>query len=222
MNEEASPSWVDEARAAISPAGWRRLLASIPTLKPREIVALTVLVVAILSGAAFAFVRAMPRSAEGPAVAPIAEPSASASPAVVVYVAGAVRAPGVYDFASGARVIDALQKAGGLRPDAEVDQLNLAAPLSDGSKLYVPRRGEQQAAGGGGATSSASSDGKVNINTASAAELDARVPGVGPVLAQRIVDYRTQHGPFRSINDLLKVEGIGQKKFDSLKASVTV
>ena len=232
-------SWVDEARAAIAGGGGFREtftavlkshLAKLPTLRPRELIALAVLVTAIVCGAGVAFVRALPRNggsakAASVGVKPLSStPSASASPSIVVYVTGAVLHPGVYDFPAGARVIDAVKEAGGPTAQADLDAMNLAAPLVDGSRLYVPRKGEAPPpdAAGGAAGGSGVAGGKVNINTATAAELDAGVPGVGPVLAQRIVDYRTQHGPFRAIEDLMKVEGIGQKKFDSLKDSVTV
>jgi len=138
-----------------------------------------------------------------------------------------VRSPGVYTLPAGSRVIDALRAAGGAGPGADVRSVNLARPIADGERVYIPRKGEAPApdVAGGGGTSGGSSGGagggKVNINTASESELES-LPGIGQVLAQRIVDYRTQHGPFRDVKDLLKVEGIGQKKFDSLKDHVTV
>lgn len=240
QNAAPASSWVDEARAAIAGGrSFRETLAAVlksrfaklPSLKPRELIALAVLVTAIVCGAGVAFVRALPRGGGGSAkaasvVAKISSaPSASASPSIVVYVTGAVLHPGVYDFEAGARVIDAVKRAGGPTPQADLDAMNLAAPLVDGSRLYVPHKGEApppDATGGAAGGSGAVAGGKVDINTATAAELDAGVPGVGPVLAQRIVDYRTQHGPFRAVEDLMKVQGIGQKKFDSLKDYVTV
>ncbi|MBI4730001.1 MAG: helix-hairpin-helix domain-containing protein [Acidobacteria bacterium] len=197
--------------------------------RPRETVALAVLGGLILSGALVAFARARPAAlgaAAVPAVAPSAAPSASAAAGerIVVHVAGAVRRPGVYEFAPGARVIDAVRRAGGPAPGADVDSINLARPLADGERIYVPRRGEvppNGAAADGGGSGGAASGGKLNINAASERDLEG-LPGVGPVLAQRIVEYRTQHGPFRSVRDLLKVEGIGEKKFSSLEPYVTV
>ncbi len=151
---------------------------------------------------------------------------------LAVHVAGAVSSPGVYYFPEGARVIDAVEKAGPL-PEADLNSLNLAQPLVDGSKIYVPRQGEALQAPGssisqnrnpfaGSAFPSQSSDGKVNINTASAEELDKALPGIGPTLAQRIVDYREQHGPFRSPEDLKNVSGIGERRFEQIKDLVTI
>ncbi len=225
--EERAASWVAEARAALEhPRAWRERLAKVPSFHPRELVALAALVAVIGAGAGIAFVRALPRSeTAGSVPAPAASrPSTEPSGApVVVYVAGAVRSPGVYEFPEGSRVIDALERAGGPAPGADFDALNLAQPLTDGSKLYVPREGEAPpAAAAGGSGGSSAGGGKVNLNTASVSELDAGLPGVGPVLAQRIVDYRTEKGPFRDVRDLLKVDGIGQKRFESLKDLVTV
>lgn len=224
-----SASWVDEARAALL-TGWGERLKEALSFRPRELVALTVVVLAIVLGAGVAFVRALPRgAAASPPVQALPSEAASPSPVppVVVYVAGAVVRPGVYELAAGSRVVDALRAAGGLAPSADPSTLNLAQRLADGERIYVPRRGEtpppaQGGSGGGSPQGSSSIGGKVNINAATVAELDAQLPGVGPVLAQRIVDYRTAHGPFRDVRDLLKVEGIGQKKFDSLKDYVTV
>lgn len=232
MSEEpaGAGSWVDEARAALM-NGWRERLRSAMSFTPRELVAIAVVALVIVLGAGIAFVRALPRGGAAAAPLPVAlESSPSPSPELVVYVTGAVAHPGVYDFAAGSRIVDAIRVAGGLTPGADASTLNLAEPLTDGERVYVPRRGETpppvQSGGGGPAGGGSGSGGsggaaKVNVNTATIAELDS-LPGVGPVLAQRIVDYRTQHGPFRDVRDLMKVEGIGQKKFDSLKDFVTV
>jgi len=241
---EEPRSWVEEARAAVAVEGWRNRLARFvlreptdaPTtrrmaFKPREMVWLGILVFAIVCGAGVGFVRALPRggsnviptpsSVSSEVTSPIA--SASPTPSVVVYVTGAVRKPGVYEFGPGSRVIDALKIAGGPTPLADISVLNLAQPLADGERLYIPRRGETpppELGGSGGSGTSPS--GKINLNTATVAEMDAGIPGVGPVLAQRIVDYRKQHGPFHAIDDLRNVQGIGEKKFASIKDYVTV
>jgi competence protein ComEA len=104
--------------------------------------------------------------------------------------------------------------------------VNLARPLVDGEQIVVPKEGEAPAgaaaaSGGSAVGGSAAQGGKVNINQASVSDFE-NLPGIGPVLAQKIVDYRDQHGPFRTIQDLMKVSGIGDKKFDSLKEYVTV
>ncbi|MEW8958737.1 MAG: helix-hairpin-helix domain-containing protein [Moorella sp. (in: firmicutes)] len=148
---------------------------------------------------------------------------------IQVHVAGAVERPGVYELKPGARINEAVALAG-LLPDADPNALNLAAPLMDGQQVVVPRRGEVAAAGhtgltgasaGGGATGGVKSGGKININTASLAELDG-LPGIGPTLAQRIIDYRNQKGPFRTIEDLQNVSGIGSNRFNEIKDLITV
>lgn len=151
---------------------------------------------------------------------------------LAVHVTGAVNRPGVYYFKEGTRVITAVEKAGPL-PDADLNSLNLAQPLVDGSKIYVPRQGESLQAsgsssgvvqGGNSFTGAASSSqgGKVNINTATVKELDDALPGIGPTLAQRIVDYREQHGPFRSPEDIKNVSGIGERRFEQIKDLITI
>jgi competence protein ComEA len=192
---------------------------------PRESAALAVLGLLLLIGAGLAYLRARPADALPPpagAASASASPSADTAPAntIVVDVVGAVRKPGVYDFPQGARVIDAVRAAGGFIPGAEPQAINLARPLVDGEQVVVPKKGEAPVGAGSG--SSAQQPGaKVNINSATEADFE-NLPGIGPVLAQKIVDYRAQHGPFRSIQDLMKVTGIGQKKFDSLQAYVSV
>ena len=193
---------------------------------PREAAALAVLGLLLLTGAGLAYARARPAAGVAPpagAVSSSASPAASAAANTnVVDVVGAVRKPGVYDFAQGARVIDAVRAAGGFLRDAEPQAINLARPLVDGEQVVVQKKGESPAAAApAGAGSAQQPGGKVNINSATESDFE-NLPGIGPVLAQKIVDYRDQHGPFRSIQDLMKVSGIGQKKFDSLQAYVTV
>jgi competence protein ComEA len=219
-----------EPPPAASAASWRRRLASFVEFRPREATALGIACLALVAGAAFAYARSLPSSTARPLATPVApaSPTATASAAgIVVNIAGAVRSPGVYTLPSGSRVIDGIRAAGGAAPGADVGSINLARPLTDGERVYIPRKGEapppEAGTGGAGGSGGASgaAGGKVNINTASESELEA-LPGIGQVLAQRIVDYRTQHGPFRAVRDLLKVEGIGEKKFDSLRDYVTV
>jgi competence protein ComEA len=154
--------------------------------------------------------------------------SADPSGVVVVDVAGAVVAPGVYELEAGARAHDAIETAGGLTPDAEVDALNLAAPLRDGDRLYVPHRGVPVPTvvlptGGNSPPvgSSAPPAGPVDLNRATAGELDV-LPGIGPATAAAIVAYRETVGPFASIDDLLKVQGIGPAKLDAIRVLVSV
>ncbi|MDR1634847.1 MAG: helix-hairpin-helix domain-containing protein [Bifidobacteriaceae bacterium] len=162
--------------------------------------------------------------------------SAGASPArLVVHVAGAVAAPGVYELEAGARVVDAIDAAGGPTAEADLAALNLAAWVGDGERVYVPRPGEtpppvsgSTGAGGGsganGATGGqggegASSDGKINVNQADAQALTA-LPGIGPVLAGRIVAFREANGPFGGLDDLGEVSGIGSKILAGLAEAV--
>lgn len=145
---------------------------------------------------------------------------------VVVHVAGCVHHPDVYQLPAGARVIDAVKAAGGALAAARLDALNLARLLTDGEQIYVPTAAEAGAGGaagaaqGGGGASGAVAGGKINLNTATAEQLDT-LPGVGPATAKKIVDDRTANGPFASVADLQRVSGIGAKKVDSLKDLVT-
>ena len=151
---------------------------------------------------------------------------AATSSSLVVDVDGAVSNPGVYELAADARVNDAIQAAGGLTSEADAAAINRAALLTDGQKVYVPHVGEEVETTAGAATpaspGAASSDaGPVNINTASVDDLDT-LPGVGPSTAQAIVDDRAQNGAFASIEDIMRVSGIGEKKFEKLKGLICV
>jgi len=145
---------------------------------------------------------------------------------IVVHVVGAVMRPGVYALPAGSRAADAIEMAGGGLGNAALQSLNLARILADGEQVYVPTADEVAAgvvsppAVPGVAGTSADAGGLVDINRASAAELDA-LPGVGPSTAQKIVDDREANGPFSSPEDLMRVSGIGAKKFDALKDLVT-
>ena len=154
---------------------------------------------------------------------------ASAETEMYVDVDGAVASPGVYRLKDGARVAQAIDAAGGLTLDADVTGLNRASKVADGQKIYVPKVGEQQAnASGGGSDDSAvstsgvsDSAGLVNINTASAAELQT-LSGIGPSMAQSIIDERTKNGAFASVDDLMRVSGIGEKKLAKIKDCICV
>lgn len=141
---------------------------------------------------------------------------------VVVHVAGAVQTPGVVVIAVGSRVVDALAAAGGPRPDAELDAINLAAVVADGVRIYVPVVGEvPPAEGPAGAPTGAAPSGPVDLNRATAAELDA-LPGIGPATAAAIVAHRQANGPFASVDALADVRGIGPAKLDALRGLVGV
>ncbi len=160
----------------------------------------------------------------GAATSPKPVPAAALEPAtpapaakVVVHVVGAVRAPGLYRLRDGSRVADAVARAGGATRRADLAGVNLAAPVTDGSQIVVPRR----AAPGAVPTAVAPSapPAKVSLASATLEQLDA-LPGVGPVTAQRILDYRQQH-PFRSVEDLDSVPGIGPARIETLRDLVT-
>lgn len=142
---------------------------------------------------------------------------------LIIHVCGAVREPGVIKLKEGDRVVDALNLAGGATEDAGLDTLNLAAKISDGQRVYVPRQGEQVTQEMMSSTAGSGSEqvSLVSINSADATELES-LPGVGPVLAQRIIEYRESEGGFSSAEQLRRVEGIGPKKFEQIKDKVTI
>lgn len=156
-------------------------------------------------------------------------PSMAPGDVMVVHVSGAVRAPGVVTLPAGSRVHQAISAAGGAAADADLDVLNLAAVAEDGQKIHLPRQGELPGGDGAGSQgqgstappAAAGAGAKININTAGVDELDA-LPKVGPVLAQRIVDWRKEHGPFSAIEDLDAVDGVGPKMLETLLPLVTV
>lgn len=138
-----------------------------------------------------------------------------------IHVAGTVKSPGVYKLKEGSRVFDAINAAGGYALNADLNALNLATPLTDGEKVYVPALGELPPASSSLPGRVSSSTSKININTADAQQLDT-LPGIGPVFAQRIIDYRTSQGRFSNIEDIKNVSGIGKKRFEQLKDLITV
>jgi competence protein ComEA len=151
---------------------------------------------------------------------PSADPPATTDPVVlVVDVAGAVRHPGVYRLPAGARVLDAVKHARPL-PEADVSAVNLAARLTDGEQVVVPRKGQAIVAAGGGGTG-ATPSAPVSLNSGTLEQLET-LDGIGPSLAQRIIDYRTAHGGFRSIADLDQVSGIGPARLAALRGHVTL
>lgn len=154
---------------------------------------------------------------------------------LVVQAAGAVRSPGVYRLPTGARVDDLVTAAGGLTPDADADRVNLAAPVADGERIWVPRQGETgvpdvvagsatpPAVGGSGGTSPEgdATPTVIDLNAASPTELE-ELPGVGPATAAAIVAHREQNGPFGSVDELLDVRGIGEAKLEQIRPMATV
>ena len=144
---------------------------------------------------------------------------------ILVHVLGAVARPGLFELHDGARVMDVVAAAGGLSATADPAGVNLARILSDGEQLYIPQLGEAQPGAPSGTTAGGSegrtTGGKVNLNTASAAELET-LPRIGPAMSQRIIDYREANGRFSSIDDVRNVTGIGDKTFDGLKELITI
>lgn len=201
------------------------------TLSRGELVGLIVVVVITMAGAGLWYVRSLPKpvaitagaaqdaapgtSVAGGVTAPAAAPTGAP---IIVDVAGWVRRPGVYEFVEGDRVIDAVDRAGGARTGADLSVLNLAAPLTDGTQVVVTKEG---AVGSGATATGNSTTGLININTASETEFET-LSGIGEVLAAAIVDYRTENGPFASIDDLESVSGIGPVTLEEIRDLVTV
>jgi competence protein ComEA len=188
--------------------------------------------VAVL-GAVLLFVRSQPVSSLAPTPMSHATvvatgtslpspPAVATSASLLVHVAGKVRRPGVVRLTAGSRVIDAVEASGGALPGADLAGLNLARPLADGEQILVgvpPPPGGPVIPAPGPASTSAPPI--LDLNAATAEQLDA-LPGVGPVLAQRIVDFRTEHGRFTSVDELQQVTGIGSRKFADLRDKVRV
>jgi competence protein ComEA len=152
--------------------------------------------------------------------------AATASGKIVVHVAGAVAHAGVVELGANARIIDAIEAVGGAQPDGDLDRLNLAAKLADGERVYVAKVGQADpgvgvaTAGGAGVTTGAPGA-KINLNTATQAQLES-LPGIGPTYAQAIITERQARGGFKSVNELRNVRGIGDKRFSELEPLVTV
>jgi len=185
-----------------------------------EIIGLLLVVGVTLVGGALWYVRSLPQPVEiRAAVRPSAGPVSSTTASIVVDVAGWVRRPGVYEFAEGDRVIDALEAAGGPRKGAQTTSLNLASPLVDAQQILVPApaRGPAASSEGGGIDAS----GKINVNSADATQLES-LSGIGEVLAQAIIDFREKNGPFKSVDELMDVSGIGEATLGEIRDQVTV
>jgi competence protein ComEA len=216
------------------------------TLSRGELAGLAVVVLVTLAGVGLWYTRSLPKPiqvAETPAAvvpsAPSGGPAVSGEPfavgasasvsasvaptQLVVDVAGWVRRPGVYRFEPGARIVDAVERAGGAREGADLMVLNLAAPLTDGQQVLVPKKGQALTPVGTGTTGGVggTSGGLVNINTADEATLET-LNGVGPVTAAAIIKYREENGPFASVDQLDAVSGIGPATLEELRDQVTV
>jgi competence protein ComEA len=207
---------------------WRDKLEGLAGRRRQSALLLVVVLGAVVGGVAL-WSRGAPATVAPPAL-PQARPSSPdsvghrrAGPNVLVHVAGAVRRPGLYEMASGGRVADAVRAAGGPTRRGDLDALNLAEPLVDGTKIEVPRRGEVAAPMPGitpapGGTAPAA---LIPLNTADQAALES-IPEVGPVTALAILEYRAEIGAFDSIDQLLEVTGIGPATLEAIRPYVTL
>lgn len=182
-----------------------------PLARRRVLVAALALAVALLLAGRHLTRAGAP--AERPLVAQ--EPvGVNSAPKLVIHVVGAVRRPGLYRLPDRSRIADAVTRAGGPTRKADLSAVNLAAPVADGLQVVVPARAPPAKAAG--ASPSSGPQGPVHLNTATLEELDA-LPGVGPVTAQKILDYRQQHGAFSSIDELDAIPGIGPARLEQLR-----
>lgn len=254
-DEEAGPSPLEAPVRPLPPLTWRDRITDLTAAAAgRPVVAASA--VAALAVAALLLVPlaqhlgAEPSGRPVEAVLPMAETSgpAPASAAVVdassgvagpdaggvttgvlvVHAAGAVLRPGVHELAPGSRVDDLVAAAGGLAPEADVDRVNLALPLVDGERVYVPAVGQEEVppapgpgGGGGGGGAPGAPGALVDLNSADQSQLE-ELPGVGPVTAQAIIAHREEQGPFTSVDGLLAVRGIGDARLAQLRELVTV
>jgi competence protein ComEA len=185
-------------------------------LDRRRVLVAVVALVLVLAFAGRLLLRPKPAAVPAPVrVDASARARAAPAPKLFVYVVGAVRRPGLYQLPDGSRIADALARAGGSTRKAQLELVNLAARVADGEQIVVPRRGT-----GGvvavGTGSGAAPGGPVHLNTATLEQLDS-LPGVGPVTAQKILDYRQAHGSFGSVDELDAVPGIGPARLEQLR-----
>ena len=194
-----------------------------PDLDRRRLAVLAVVAVVVaVFGLRQMGARGEPPSAADPAALPVQPAPGSASGGqVTVHVAGAVRDPGVYRLRGGQRVDDAVQRAGGATAKADLAAVTLAAPLEDGRQILVPVRAEAAPAGPSGAAAPGAAPARINLNTATAEQLDT-LAGVGPATAAKILAHREQHGAFGSVEELADVPGIGERRLEALRELVTV
>lgn len=227
---DAAPSEEgSDTPGAASPAGAARTLPG-PAVVGGILIALVGFVAALALAVSGTGGSVAVAGADGIVESAPVESSPADRPLLVVDVAGAVAHPGVYRLASGSRLADAIAAAGGYSPRVAVDvagrTLNLAAVVQDGQLIVVPSRDEAVASaaggspGGGGASGTGGSGGPIELNSATAEQLDT-LPGIGPVTAAKIIAARAE-SPFRSVDDLLTRKLVGQKTFDQIKSLVTV
>jgi competence protein ComEA len=193
----------------------------------RGYIVVVLLNLVVLGGMFFFWRRPEPEPVSILTPEPTATPLPTPTPRPLrVYVSGAVVRPDVYELSYDSIVRDAIDAAGGPTAEADLNRINLARQVHDEEQIYVPQKGEESPPVSPPSdpslpSPSSQEGGKVNINTATAEELDT-LPGIGPAIAQRIIDYRTASGPFQSIEDIKNVRGIGDATFEKLKDKITV
>lgn len=190
----------------------------LPALSRRQLFAAAAGVVVLL----LLVLRHLGGGSAAPAVTPVqpvARPRAAAPKLLVVDVAGAVRRPGLYRLPSGSRIDNAITMAGGPTAKAQLGAVNLAAPVADGEQVVVPGRGVAAVAAAGSSAAGSSPSAPLDLNSATLEQLE-NLPGIGPVTAQKILDYRQQHGAFHSVAELQGVPGIGPAHMAQLKGLV--
>jgi competence protein ComEA len=216
------------------------LVATIGDMQPivlsrrRVLLGGLLLLAALLVGARFVVRAGTPAGTSAPPIVGSAEdPGTSAASAgaasagvepaaptgLVVYVVGAVRRPGLYTLAPSSRVADAVERAGGVTRKADPAALNLAAPVADGQQVLVPARLPRAVAAAQGVPTPGIPAGPIQLSSATAEQLDS-LPGIGPATAQKILDYRAEHGAFRSVEELDEVPGIGPTRVEQLRGLV--
>ena len=197
-----------------------------PMFKKSMLVLLAVVALAA-GGAFYAGVRGQEEAVTLDAGAASAREAQAEQSEIVVYVAGAVNHPGIVRLAEGARAKEAIDACGGFLPTADTNGVNLAQKLKDGMQVTVPEKSPQgtaaQGAAGGAQAGAAKPlpEGMVNINTADEKELD-KLPGVGPAMAKRIVEYRTENGAFQAPEEIKRVKGIGDAKYEKMKDKIVL
>lgn len=187
------------------------------------------LAVAGLGAAVLRWPRPEPIAIVEPSPSPVPPAAVEQAAPLQVHVTGAVQRPGVYSLAPGSRLVQAVEAAGGMAPEADEERINLADRLVDGQQVYVPRQGTPippsptavARASGADPGVVAASGGVVNVNTAPAAELET-LPGIGPALAQRIIEHREANGPFADPAEIVAVRGIGEATYAKLAGRITV
>jgi competence protein ComEA len=195
-----------------------------PTISRRRAAAYALAVLFLLAiGGRFALGGEDDRTHRETSRAPAGALAAEKAPArtLLVHVVGAVRKPGLYRLREGSRTADAIRRAGGAKPKAALELVNLASPIADGQQVLVPARGDPgpTAAAVGGAIGPTVAGQKIHLNSATLEQLDT-LPGIGPVTAQKILAYRTEHGAFQAVEELDAVPGIGPARLEELKTLV--